>query len=52
MLIISKRLRKQLSEILFTSIILAGLMGIFYFLWFVDVHTFEIVITRKSRGPF
>ena len=48
----SKRLKKQLSEILFTFIILAGLMGIFLTLWFVDVHTFEIVITRESRGPF
>ena len=49
---ISKRLKKQLSEILFTFIIVTGLIGIFYFLWFVDVHTFEIVITRESRGPF
>ena len=46
------KLKKQLGEILFTFIILTGLIGIFYFLWFVDVHTFEIVITRKSRGPF
>ena len=52
MLINSKRLRKQLSEILFTFIILTGLVGIFFFLWFVDVHTFEIVITRdRHPGP-
>ena len=49
---ISKRLKKQLGEILFTFIILAGLIGIFYSLWFVDVHTFELIITRESRGPF
>ena len=48
----SNKLKKQLSEILFTFIILTGLIGIFYFLWFVDVHTFEITITRESRGPF
>ena len=49
---IKQRLKKQLGEILFTFIILTGLIGIFYFLWFVDVQTFEIVITRESRGHF
>jgi len=48
-MLISKRLKKQLGEILFTFIILTGLIGTFYILWFVDVHTFEIVITRQ--GP-
>ena len=44
------RLKKQLSDILFTVIILTGLIGLFYSLWFVDVHTFELVITR-AQGP-
>ena len=48
-MISKKKLKKFGGEILFTIIILTGLTGIFFFLWFVDVHTFEIVITR-TRG--
>ena len=51
-MITKKKLKKFGGEILFTIIILTGLTGIFFFLWFVDVHTFEIVIRRESRGPF
>ena len=51
-MITKKKLKKFGGEILFTIIILTGLIGIFYTLWFVDVHTFEITITRESRGPF
>jgi len=47
-----RKIKKFLGEIAFTFIILSGMIGIFYFLWFFDVHTFEIVITRESRGPF
>ena len=48
-----KKLKKFGGEILFTIIILTGLIGIFYSLWFVDVHTFEIIITRERHpGPF
>ena len=51
-MITKKKLKKFGGEILFTIIILTGLIGIFYFLWFVDVHTFEIVITRdRYPGP-
>jgi len=45
----SNKLKKQFGEILFTFIIITGLVGIFFFLWFVDVHTFDITITRQ--GP-
>ena len=52
-MISKKKLKKFGGEILFTIIILTGLIGIFFFLWFVDVHTFEIVITRtRGLGPF
>jgi len=48
-----KKIKKFLGEIAFTFIILCGLIGIFFFLWFFDVHTFDITITRRAdNGPF
>jgi hypothetical protein len=48
-----KKLKKFGVELVFVVIILGGLIGLFYSLWFVDVHTFEIVVTPKhSSGPF
>ena len=43
-----KKIKRFLADILFVFVICGGMMGLFYFLWFVDVHTFDIVITR---GP-
>ena len=47
-----RKIKKFLGELAFVSVILCGLIGLFFFLWFVDVHSFEIVITKESRGPF
>ena len=47
-----KKIRKFGAELVFIVIVLGGLIGLFYSLWFVDVHTFDIVITRESKGPF
>ena len=47
-----KKLKKFGVELVFVVMILGGLIGLFYSLWFVDVHTFEIVVTPKSSGPF
>ena len=47
-----KKIRKFGAELVFIVIVLGGLIGLFYSLWFVDVHTFEIVVTPKSSGPF
>ena len=47
-----KKIRKFGAELVFIVIVLGGLIGLFYSLWFVDVHTFDIVITREARGPF
>ena len=48
-----KKLKKFGVELVFVVMILGGLIGLFYSLWFVDVHTFDIIITPKhSRGPF
>jgi len=47
-----KKIRKFGAELVFIVIVLGGLIGLFYSLWFVDVHTFEIVITPKGLGPF
>ena len=44
-----KKIKKFLGELVFVSIIIGGLLGLFFSLWFVDVHNFEIVITRQ--GP-
>ena len=44
----SKRVKKFLEEAFFLFCILSGLVGLFYFLWFFDVHTLEITVTR---GP-
>jgi len=51
-MISKKKLKKFGGELVFIVITLGGLIGLFYFLWFVDVHTFEIVITPKRPGPF
>ena len=47
-----KKIKKFGAELVFIVIVLGGLIGLFYSLWFVDVHTFEIVITPKLFGPF
>ena len=47
-----KRLKKISGELMFIVIVLGGLIGLFYSLWFVDVHTFDITITPKLPGPF
>ena len=48
-----KKIRKFGVELVFVVMILGGLIGLFYSLWFVDVHTFEIVVTRtRGSGPF
>ena len=47
-----KKIKKFGAELVFIVIVLGGLIGLFYSLWFVDVHTFEIIITPKSPGPF
>ena len=50
---LKKKIKKFLGELAFVSILLCGLIGIFFFLWFFDVHTFDITITRaKGSGPF
>ena len=51
-MISKKKIRKFGVELVFVVVILGGLIGLFYSLWFVDVHTFEIVITPKRPGPF
>ena len=43
-----RKIKKFLGELVFVSIVIGGLLGLFFSLWFVDVHTFDIVITR---GP-
>ena len=48
-----KKLKKFGVELVFVTIVLGGLIVLFYSLWFIDVHTFEIVVTRtKGSGPF
>ena len=47
-----KKIKKFGAELVFIVIVLGGLIGLFYSLWFVDVHTFEIIITPKLLGPF
>ena len=48
-----KKIKKFGAELVFIVIVLGGLIGLFYSLWFVDVHTFEIIVTRtKGLGPF
>ena len=47
-----KKLKKFGVELVFVVMILGGLIGLFYSLWFVDVHTFEIIVTPKRTGPF
>jgi hypothetical protein len=47
-----KKIRKFGAELVFVAIVLGGLIGLFYSLWFIDVHTFDIVITPKRPGPF
>ena len=47
-----KKIKKFGVELVFVVMILGGLIGLFYSLWFIDVHTFEIVITPKGSGPF
>ena len=47
-----KKIKKFGAELVFIVIVLGGLIGLFYSLWFIDVHTFEIVITPKGSGPF
>jgi len=50
---LKKKIKKFLGELAFVSILLCGLIGIFFFLWFFDVHTFDITITRaRGSGPF
>ena len=44
-----RKIKKFLGELAFVSVLLCGLIGIFFFLWFFDVHTFDITITR-DRG--
>ena len=51
-LITKKKIKKFGAELVFIVIVLGGLIGLFYSLWFVDVHTFQIVITPKGLGPF
>ena len=52
-MISKKKIRKFGVELVFVVMILGGLIVLFYSLWFVDVHTFEIVVTRtKGSGPF
>ena len=52
-MISKKKIRKFGVELVFVVMILGGLIGLFYSLWFVDVHTFEIIVTRtKGSGPF
>ena len=48
-----KKIKKFGAELVFVAIVLGGLIVLFYSLWFIDVHTFEIVVTRtKGSGPF
>ena len=47
-----KRLKKISGELMFIVIVLGGLIGLLYSLWFVDVHTFDITITPIRPGPF
>ena len=47
-----KKIKKFGAELVFVAIVLGGLIVLFYSLWFVDVHTFEIVVTPKRTGPF
>ena len=47
-----KKIKKFGAELVFIVIVLGGLVGLFYSLWFVDVHTFDIVITPIRPGPF
>ena len=48
-----KKIKKFGAELVFIVIVLGGLIGLFYSLWFIDVHTFEIIVTRtKGLGPF
>ena len=51
-MISKKKIRKFGAELVFVAIVLGGLIILFYSLWFVDVHTFEIIITPKRPGPF
>ena len=51
-LITKKKIKKFGAELVFIVIVLGGLIGLFYSLWFVDVHTFQIIITPKGLGPF
>ena len=50
-MISKKRLKKFGGELVFTIIMIGGLIVLFYSLWFVDVHTFDITITPKGPGP-
>ena len=52
MIFSKKKLKKFGGELVFIVITLGGLIGLFYFLWFVDGHTFDIVIAPKRPGPF
>ena len=52
MIFSKKKLKKFGVELVFVVMILGGLIGLFYSLWFVDVHTFEIIVTPKRTGPF
>ena len=47
-----KKIKKFLGELAFVSIILSGLIGIFFFLWFFDAHTIDITITRDRMNVF
>ena len=47
-----KRLKKISGELMFIVIVLGGLIGLLYSLWFVDVLTFDITITPKHPGHF
>ena len=46
-----KRLKKISGELMFIVIVLGGLIGLLYSLWFVDVHAFDITITPIRPGP-
>ena len=53
MIFSKKKIKKFGAELVFVAIVLGGLIVLFYSLWFVDVHTFEIVVTRtRGSGPF
>jgi len=51
-----RKIKKFLGELALVSDILSGLIGIFFFLWFFDMHTIDITITRQGplfmRNPF